>query len=230
MATVLAFVRRSDGIALTRNRVLFRPASDTPKVRTGAVVPTDEVAVVTNGAGFFSVTLFGGVYKVWIGNSKRPVEITVPDDDTVNVLEDLMATSLSVTKGAATPVNYLLQSLYTLILDADEGSFRAVRCTGDASSPAVSIDEAGVVSGPVNARWNSTSWELWNDDAGAWFAPFLSGDAKAPEINFGDSGVAIPGNARLNNRKLQILNTDTTTWHTVFTSAASLTFSASDPT
>lgn len=230
MATVLAFVRRSDGIALTRNRVLFRPASDTPKIRDGAVVPTDEVAVVTNGAGFFSVTLFGGVYKVWIGNSKRPVEITVPDDDTVNVLEDLMATTLAVTKGATTPVNYLLQSLYTLILDADEGSFRAVRCTGDASAPAVSIDDAGVVAGPVNARWNSTSWELWNDDAGAWFAPYLSGDSKLPVLNFGAAGVSAPGNARIHNRKLQLLNTDTSTWHTVFTSGSALTFSASDPT
>lgn len=209
---------------------MFRPSSDTPKVRTGAVVPTDEVGVVTNGAGFFSVALFGGTYEVWIGNSKKPVRITVPDDDTVNLLEDLMATSLAVTKGGVVPVNYLMQGLYTLVLDVNDGAFRAVRCTGDASSPAVAIDEAGVVAGPINARWNSTSWEIWNDEVGAWFAPFLSGDSKAPEINFGDSGVAIPGNARINNRKLQILNTDTSTWHTVFTSGASLTFSASDPT
>ena len=128
-----------------------------------------------------------------------------------------------------TPVNYL-QLGYTLILDSTDGSWHVVRCVGDASSPTLSIDDDSVVSGPVNARWNSTSWELWNDDAGAWFAPQLTGDAKTPSFSFGAAGVSAPGNARIRNRKIQLLNGTTSTWHTMFVDGASATFGPPDLT
>jgi hypothetical protein len=230
MATVLTFVRKSNGVPLTFTPVIFRPVSSSPTARTGAVVPPNEVEVETNGAGFFSIALFGGQYRVFVGNATKAVLITVPDNDSINLLEDLIAAATGVTKAGVTPVNWQLHNNYTLILDTEDGSFRVIRCAGDASSPTLSIDDSGVVAGPINLRWNSTSLELWNDDAGAWFALLLTGPANAPVLGFGTAGTAAPGNARQHNNKLQLLNLDTGTWHTLFVDGASATFGGPDNT